>query len=291
MRIVFFGTPNLAVPTLRALVDAGHDIALVVTQPDRRRGRGTTTTPSPVKAAAEELGLPVSHRVADALDADVELGVLVAFGRIIKPEILDALRIINLHPSLLPRWRGATPAEAAILAGDERTGISIMQLGNEMDAGPVYGTYETRIDPTETAMQLYDRLIFEGNRMLLDMLAHGLPVPVPQQGEPTYCGKLSPEDFHIDWSCSADQIIRLTRIGRPWTTIGGKRLLVLEANQVADLEATTGHEADRESGTLVGTVVQCGTGALELRTVQPEGKRRLDAEDWRRGVPPDARLV
>src|SRR5205807_7717429 len=138
LRLAFLGTPEAAVPPLRALVNAGHDVVLVVTQPDKRRGRGSATMPSPVKAAALELGLPVTERVDDVLDANVELGVVVAFGRLIKPQVLDKVPMINMHFSLLPRWRGAAPVERAILAGDRETGVAIMQLEEGLDTGPVY---------------------------------------------------------------------------------------------------------------------------------------------------------
>ena len=141
----------MAVPPLRALVAAGHDVALVVTRPDRRRGRGTAASPSPVKAAALELGLPVSHDVDDALGADAELGVVVAFGRIIKPHVLEALPMINVHFSLLPRWRGAAPVERALLAGDEVTGVCVMGVEETLDTGPVYGCRTVPIPGDTTA--------------------------------------------------------------------------------------------------------------------------------------------
>ena len=140
MRLAFLGTPAMAVPPLRALIDAGHDVALVVTRPDAKRGRGSTTSPSPVKSAAIDLGIPVTHTVDDvlALDPPAELGVVVAFGRIIKPHVLAELPMINLHFSLLPRWRGAAPVERALLAGDEVTGVCVMDVEEGLDTGAVY---------------------------------------------------------------------------------------------------------------------------------------------------------
>lgn len=278
-RIVYLGTPQLAVSTLRALYDAGHDIVLVVSQADKRRGRNGALAPSPVKAAALELGLPVTDSMKDVVDVDADMGVLVAFGRVIRPEILEHIRIINLHPSLLPRWRGATPVEAAILAGDEISGICLMQLANEMDAGPIFSTYSTPIEAEETAAELYRRLFEKGNDMLLELLQKQLPEPVPQVGEATYCGKFSPDDFRIDWRKPAISVERLTRIGRPWTTFRSRRVLVTAATAIPD-EA----EMVRSIGSLHGVNVQTGDGVLRLKSVQPEGKAVMDAQSWTNGL-------
>ena len=153
-RLAFLGTPEVAVGFLRALHDAGHDVALVVTAPDRRRGRGTALTPTPVKLCALGLGLPVSGRVADVLYAKVELGVVVAFGTLIRADVLAQVPMVNLHFSLLPRWRGATPVERAILAGDDRTGVCLMALDEGLDTGPVYARVEAPILPRETGAEL-----------------------------------------------------------------------------------------------------------------------------------------
>ena len=152
---------------------AGHDIALVVTQPDRRRARGAGLLPTPVKAAALELGLAVTDRVDDALDAGAELGVVVAFGRLIKPHVLAKLPMVNLHFSLLPRWRGAAPVERAILAGDTETGVCLMALEEGLDTGPVYACQRVTIGPEETAEELRDRLVEIGTAMLVERLAEG----------------------------------------------------------------------------------------------------------------------
>lgn len=280
-RIVFFGTPEISVPTLRALHEAGHDIALVVSQADKRRGRRGELAPSPVKEAALELGLPVTDKVKDVLAVEADYGVLVAFGRMIKPDVLAHFPIINLHPSLLPRWRGATPAEAAILAGDTKTGICLMQLVEEMDAGPIYETYETVIEPGERAATLYERLFAVGNELLVNMLNGSLPLPIPQSGEPTYCGKLSPEDFHIDWNKPAEHIQRLTRIGRPWTTFRGKRVLILDA----EMKVVDGQPAQMR-GSMIGPDVVTVDGLLTLKRVQPEGKGPMDAASWINGARP-----
>jgi methionyl-tRNA formyltransferase len=250
---------------------------LVVSQADKRRGRSGRISASPVKAVAQELGIPVTSRVRDVLDVDADLGVLVAFGRIISTEILEHLTIVNLHPSLLPRWRGATPGEAAIMAGDHETGICLMQLAEEMDAGPIYTSWKTFIQPQETASALYERLFEKGNEMLVELLSDELPTPEPQQGEPTYCGRFSSADFRIDWTQPAERIQRLTRIGRPWTTFRDRRVVVVSAT--ADVDKNIG-----KPGELQGVDVQTGEGVLSLSIVQPEGKAAMDARSWTNGL-------
>ena len=165
----------MAVGPLRALVEAGHDVVLVVSQPDRRRGRGSALVPSPVKAAALDLGLPVSDRVDDVIDAGAELGVVVAFGRLIKPHVLDAVPMVNLHFSLLPRWRGAAPVEWSILSGDTVTGAAVMALEAGLDTGPVYAVEETEIDPDESADELRTRLAEAGSALLVRLLGRRAP--------------------------------------------------------------------------------------------------------------------
>ncbi|MFP5255975.1 MAG: methionyl-tRNA formyltransferase [Acidimicrobiia bacterium] len=268
-RLAFLGTPDLAVPPLRALVDAGFEVALVVTQPDRRRGRGSALLPSPVKAAAVELGLPVSHEVDAVLDADVELGVVVAFGRLIKPHVLERVPMVNLHFSLLPRWRGAAPVERAILAGDERTGVDLMAVEEGLDTGGVYARAEVPIGPDDTLEDLRSRLVEAGTTLLVDTLSEGLPAPVPQQGEPTYAAKIEPSELAIDWTRTAVEVHRLVRLGGAWTTVGGRRLKVWRT-----------HVPPRGEG----PVVPAGDGPVELVEVQPEGKPRMAAAAWVNGA-------
>src|SRR4029079_8153688 len=172
-RLVFLGTPQMAVPALRALVDAGFDVALVVTRIDKRRGRGSELMPSPVKATALELGLPVSHSVDDVLAVGADLGVVVAFGQLIKPHVLDVMPMVNLHFSLLPRWRGAAPVERALLAGDSETGVCLMQLEEGLDTGPVYRVVVVPIGPTITADELRRELVDVGTSLLVDELRAG----------------------------------------------------------------------------------------------------------------------
>ncbi|MEY2422648.1 MAG: methionyl-tRNA formyltransferase [Acidimicrobiaceae bacterium] len=260
----------MAVPTLRALVEAGHDVALVVTAADKRRGRGGALLPSPVKAAALELGLPVTDRIDDLLDIvpPAELGVVVAYGRLIKPHILDAVPMINVHFSLLPRWRGAAPLERAILAGDERTGVCIMDIEEGLDTGAVYRCTEVVIDPDASADELRADLVDAGTRLVLDVLDNGLGTPTPQSGEPVYAHKIQPAELQLDWTKPAIDLHRLVRLGGAWTTHDGKRLKV----QRTALPAGT------------GVVVPTGTEPIELVEVQPEGKPRMPARAWANGA-------
>jgi methionyl-tRNA formyltransferase len=284
LRLAYLGTPEAAVPPLHALVDAGHDVAVVVSQADKKRGRGGALVPSPVKAAAMELGLPVPSRVADVVDAGVDLGVVVAFGRLIKPDVLARVPMINVHFSLLPRWRGAAPVERAILAGDVETGVDIMQLEEGLDTGPVYAEERVPIGAEETAADLRARLVELGTGMLVDVLSRPLPTPVPQRGEPTYAAKLEPSELRIDWTRSAEEIHRLVRLGLAWTTFRGARLRILRARPSVGVLGPG--ETD---GLLVGT----GRGTLELDEVQPEGKGRQPAAAWRNGarIRPGERFV
>jgi methionyl-tRNA formyltransferase len=283
----------MAVRPLRALVDAGHDIALCVTRPDRRRGRGSAVTPSPVKDAARELGIAVSHSMEDVADAGVELAVVVAYGRIIPAALLARVPMVNLHFSLLPRWRGAAPVERALLAGDHETGVCLMKVEEGLDTGPVYARLAVPIRDDEGLPALRDELVAAGCELLVASLAHGvagLPVPAPQSGVPTIASKLTQEDLQLRWEQSAVQLHRVVRLGRAWTTFRGKRLGVLKATPVvapdgtgppdgAGAPGTTG-----PPGTLVGTVVCTGDGALQLEEVQPESRTPMPADDWARGV-------
>jgi methionyl-tRNA formyltransferase len=276
-RLAYLGTPEAAVPPLRALVAAGHEVALVVTRPDRRRGRGSATSASPVKEAATDLGLEVTDDLAAVGGAGVELGVVVAYGRLVPAALLETVPMVNLHFSLLPRWRGAAPVERAILAGDEATGVSLMSLEAGLDTGPVYAERTVAIGHTETAEQLRGRLVEIGSEMLVALLEAELPVPRPQQGEPTYAEKLTPADLELQWARPAAELARVVRAGRAWTTVEGRRLRVLGA-EVADAPS------EAAAGTLLGDTVTAGTGALRLLRVQPEGSRPMAAADWRRGA-------
>jgi methionyl-tRNA formyltransferase len=288
-RLVFLGTPEAAAAPLRALVDAGHDVALVVTRPDKRRGRGNTLHPSPVKAAAVELGLPVTDQLDDVVPAGAELGVVVAYGRIIPAAILDQLPMVNLHFSLLPRWRGAAPVERAILEGDAETGVCLMAVEAGLDTGGIYARADTVIGDDETAAELRSRLVALGCQLLVDHLAEGvagLPMPRDQVGIPSYAEKITPAELAIRWDEPAVQIRRVVRIGRAWTTFRGRRLGVRRVAAAPPSSGAPGEDG-RAPGTLEGMTVAAGAGSrLALVSVQPDGKRPMGAAEWLRGVRP-----
>ena len=277
-RLVYLGTPDVAVEPLRALVTAGFEVALVVTRVDKRRGRGSDLAPSPVKAAALELGLPVSHAVDDVVDVGADLGVVVAYGQLITRPVLERLAFVNLHFSLLPRWRGAAPVERALLAGDDRTGVCLMLLEEGLDTGPVFARVEMLVPMRATLASLRGTLIDEGSALLVDQLRAGLGPPTPQQGEATYAAKIDPAELLLDWGRSSIDLDRRVRLGGAHTTFRGRRLKVLEAEPV--------DVAIGAPGTLEGLVVAAASGGLALVTVQPEGKAPQPATAWRNGARP-----
>jgi methionyl-tRNA formyltransferase len=268
VKLVYLGTPDMAVAPLRALVDAGHEVMLVVTRVDKRRGRGSELSASPVKAAALELGLAVSHSVDDVLEAvserGAELGVVVAFGQIIKPHVLAEIPMVNLHFSLLPRWRGAAPVERALLAGDASTGVCVMAVEEGLDTGGVYARQDVPIGPETTAVELRAELVEAGTALLVETLARPLDDwigdPEPQTGEVTHAAKFTAADFEIDWSMPVADVHRLIRVGGAWTTFRDKRLKI---NQARLLD-----------------------GRLRPVVVQPEGKAAMAFDDWRNGARP-----
>jgi methionyl-tRNA formyltransferase len=279
--LVYLGTPAPAVPPLRALVAAGHEVRLVVTGPDRRRGRGTAPTPSPVKAEARRLGLPVAHDLDEALGTGAQLGVVVAYGHLVPERVLQGLPMLNLHFSLLPRWRGAAPVERAILAGDQVTGVCVMALERELDTGPLYACEELSIVPGEHLGPLRDRLVAAGTRLLVHVLDGPLPEPRPQRGEPTYAGKLDPAELRLTFERPAPELERVVRLERAWTTWRSRRLLVLDAEAVAGPA-----DGSLPPGTLEGDAVAAATSTLRLRRVQPEGRAPMPAAEWLRGARP-----
>ena len=277
MKLVYLGTPDAAVPPLRALVAAGHEIALVVSRADKRRGRGGGDAASPVKAAATELGLPITDRVDEVIHAGATLGVVVAFGQIIKPHVLAVVPMVNLHFSLLPRWRGAAPVERAILAGDSETGVAVMDVEEGLDTGGIYREARGAIGADETAEELRARLVVLGTDLLVEGIAVGLGLPRPQAGEPTYAKKIESDELRLDWMQPADVLHRVVRVGGAWTTFRGARLKVHRA-RVSD--------ATLPPGQLDGTTVGTGRGGLELLDVQPEGRAAQPASAWRNGARP-----
>lgn len=279
-RIAYLGTPDVAVPPLQALVAAGFDIPIVVSGPDKRRGRGSTLHPSPVKAAALELGLTVTDQINDLLDLELDLGVVVAYGHIIRPPVLAHLDMVNLHFSLLPRWRGAAPVERALLEGDEVTGVCLMALEEGLDTGGVYRRVERLIGDADTLDTLRGDLVEIGSEVLVSALSEGLGEPEPQLGEPTYARKIQAEDLHLDLEDAAAVVNRVIRLGRAWTTLNGARFRIWEATVIPDRhDLAPGELVVGKSAVIVG----CGQGALDLLTVQPEGKARMGSRDWANG--------
>jgi methionyl-tRNA formyltransferase len=278
-RLAFLGSPDAAVPPLEALVAAGHEVSLVVSRADARRGRGAARTASPVKRAALDLGLSVTDDLDAVTGAGAELGVVVAYGRIIPRRVLDALAMVNVHFSLLPRWRGAAPVERAVLAGDTVTGVSLMRLDEGLDTGPVVGSAAVEIGTGEHAAALTRRLSDTGARLLVDALAGGvgaLAAGSAQVGTPTYAEKIGPDELRLDWERPATELERVVRLDRAWTTWRGERLRVLDAEAVEGAGLAPGARRDA----LIGT----GAGSLRLLLVQPAGRRPMDADAWGRGV-------
>lgn len=283
-RVAFLGTPELAVPVLRVLVEAGIEVGHVITRVDKRRARGNDLYPSPVKVAALELGLTVSHKVDDLLeqhrDKPFDLAVVVAYGALIKPHVLAEIPMVNLHVSLLPKWRGAAPIERALLAGDAQTGVCLMQIEEGLDTGGVIGVRTMAITDSTTADDIRTQLIAEGSQLLIEQLKFGLDPVVPQTGRATYAEKIDSSELRINWSNSAREISRLIRLGNAWTIFRGKRLKIHQADVI--------HETSGEVGSLVVTKNSVGvatsSGFLELKIVQPEGKPRMDVVSWINGT-------
>ena len=304
-RIVYFGTPQTAVPPLEALHAAGYTVDLVVTRPPSRRSRSGDPIPTPVAAAAAELGVNVAVDLCDEAVlravSTADLGVLVAYGELIGPEILDRLAMVNLHFSLLPRWRGAAPVEHAILAGDAETGVCLIDVAPDFDEGAVYRQSATPIGAQESADELRARLCGIGVEMLLEALAGGLGEPQPQSGEITLAEKIASSQMRIDWAMPAERIHRLVRVGGAWTTFRSGRLKILQARwQSASSiggagsgDAGSGGRAgsgDAGSGGRVvsvdagGIIVSTGDGLLALQTVQAAGRSIMAAADWQNGA-------
>ena len=289
MKIVFMGTPAFSVPVLEALV-AGHEVACVYTQPPRPAGRGKADRPGPVHQRAVELGLAVRHpqslRTAEAQAEFAALGadiaVVVAYGLILPQVVLDAPRLgcLNIHASLLPRWRGAAPIHRAIMAGDDETGVCIMQMDAGLDTGPVLLREATPIGAEETTADLHDRLSAMGAALIVQALA-ALPLPAtPQPSDGvTYAAKIDKTEARIDWTRPADQVDRLIRGLSPfpgaWCDMGGERVKLLRC-RVAKGQGAPG----QVTGPLT---IACGEGAVEVTLAQREGKRAMAPADFLRG--------
>ncbi len=296
MRVVFMGTPDFSVPVLQALVDAGHEIAAVYCQPPRPAGRGKKDRPSPVQKRAEELGLKVRHPVSlntpeaqedfAALNADV--AVVVAYGLILPQAVLDApvLGCLNIHASLLPRWRGAAPIHRAIMAGDHETGICIMQMDAGLDTGPVLLREPVPITPEDTTGQLHDRLSQIGAALIVQALGRLdtlTPVPQPEDGV-TYAAKIDKAEARVDWNCPAEVVDRHIRGLSPfpgaWTEIGGSRVKLLDS-RIAQGQGAPGQVLDARDG----LIMACGRGAVSVTRLQRAGRGAQDAASFLRGNP------
>jgi methionyl-tRNA formyltransferase len=302
MRVIFMGTPDFAVPALRALMAAGHDVCAVYTQPPRPGGRrGRELTPTPVHRVAEELGIPVHHPASlkgaeeqaefAALGADV--AVVAAYGLLLPQAVLDAPThgCLNLHASLLPRWRGAAPIQRAILAGDERTGVQVMQMELGLDTGAVRAGSEVTIG-TKNIGQITDELSQSGSELIVRVLANlsAFP-PVPQGAEGvTYAHKIDKAETRIDWNASAEMVLRQIRAFAPapgaWCEIAGERCKLLAA-EAASGSGAPGAVLDDQ------LTVACGTGAIRPTMLQRAGKPALPRADLLRGwvIAPGTRLA
>lgn len=298
MRIVFAGTPEPAVPSLVALVEAGHEVVGVVTRPDAPAGRGKKLTASPVAQKAVELGLEVV-KPAHPRDEDFvawltakqpEACPVVAYGALVPQHVLDIPTHgwLNLHFSLLPAWRGAAPVQRSIMAGETTTGASVFELVAELDAGPVYRTLTEPVGPLDTSADLLDRLARHGAGLLVDTLAAieqgERPTPQPAEGV-TPAPKITVEQTRIDWTRPAAEVGALVRGANPnpgaWTTLDGERFKVWLATPADDAPALApGQLAATKRQLLVGT----GDGALELLRVQAVGKKEMAGADWARGM-------
>ncbi|WP_071674551.1 methionyl-tRNA formyltransferase [Nioella nitratireducens] len=293
MRVVFMGTPDFSVPVLEALVEAGHEVAAVYCQPPRRAGRGKKERLTPVHAKAESLGLEVRHPVSlkseeaqaefAALKADV--AVVVAYGLLLPQAVLDAPAqgCLNIHASLLPRWRGAAPIHRAIMAGDAETGVCIMQMEAGLDTGPVLLRKATPIAAEETTQDLHDRLSVMGAAAIveaLNRLADLVAEPQPDEGV-TYAHKIDKAEAQIDWTASAAEIDRQIRGLSPfpgaWTMLAGKRLKLLRCRLAKG--------AGAPGAVLDGLTIACGTDAVQVTEVQAEGRGRQAADEFLRGTP------
>lgn len=292
MKVVFMGTPEFSVAALDALVGAGHEIVAAYTQPPRAAGRGKKDRPSPVQHRAAEFGIPVRHP-ATLLDTDeqaafadlnADVAVVVAYGLILSAPVLAAPRLgcLNIHASLLPRWRGAAPIQRAVMAGDTETGISIMLMELGLDTGPVLMSRATPIGPTDTSGELHDRLSALGAELIIDALAGVETLVAEPQSEDavTYAVKVAKAEARVDWTRPAVEIDRQIRGLSPfpgaWTDVDGERVKLLRS-KLADGSGTPGTH-------LGGFRLACGEGAVQILEAQRPGKRPMEAQEFLRGL-------
>ena len=293
-RILVAGTPDFALASLEALVAVGYAPCAVLTQPDRPAGRGKQLTASPVKTFAQSQGIPVlqpatlrdDEQVATLADLEPDVMIVAAYGLILPQAVLDVPRAgcLNVHASLLPRWRGAAPIQAAILAGDEQTGVCLMQMEAGLDTGPVFACEPVDIGEREDAGQLHDRLAAAGGQLLVahlgDILAGRIQARPQDDAMATYAPKIRPADAQLDWRLSAAELERMVRAYDPapgaWFMAGNERTKCWQAREVAGNAAP---------GTVLnagpdGIVVACGQGALRLESLQRPGKRAVTAAEY-----------
>ncbi len=285
-RIAFLGTPSIAVPTLQAIIDADYDVALVVSGADKRRGRGKETSPTPVKALALEYDIATSANVDDLLavhESDpIDLAVVVAFGQIIRTNVLMQIPMINLHFSALPRWRGAAPVERAILEGDNATAIDVITVAEGLDEGDIWAELPWPISPDATLLETWNDMAHAGAQLIVGTMQAGFTNPRAQTGDPVYAKKIQNHDLRLDWTKTAVELHRLIRIGNAWTEYDGQRFKIHDATVEPESNLTAGEIGDLVAGT--------GDGGLRLVTVQPAGKPRMDAEAWVHGAQPNGQF-
>ena len=293
MRVAFMGTPEFSVPALSALIEAGHEIACVYSQPPRPAGRGHKRRLSPIQELAESLDLDARQPSslgektvqAEFLSLNADVAVVVAYGLILPKPILSAPRLgcLNIHASLLPRWRGAAPIQRAILAGESETGITIMQIDDGLDTGPILAVERVPITKKTTASNLHDELAKIGARLIVEVLSDDLPSPVSQPEEGvTYAQKLDRAEGRIDWTRTSSEIDRRVRALNPWPGVWCE--LNSERLQILSVKPVNGSGVP---GTVIAEplIVACGEGALQIDQVQRAGRSKMPTADFVRGYP------
>jgi methionyl-tRNA formyltransferase len=301
LRIVFFGTPAFAVPTLEALLASRHAVVAVVTQPDRPRGRGQKTSFAPVKTSAAAASLPVfqpgtlkdGSLAAELAALKADLGVVAAYGKILTDAVLGAPRLgmLNVHASLLPRYRGAAPVHRAVMAGERETGITIMRVVKALDAGPMLATARRPIGTDETSDEIEHDLARIGARLLVttidDLLAGGLAETAQAESEATYAARLTKDDGRVDWALTAESIHNLIRGLHPWphafTFLEGRRFILLRSSASSE-------DSNERPGTILEAAgdrlsVAAGTGVVHVAELQAEGKRPMPVREFLAGHP------
>lgn len=301
MKVVFMGTPDFSVPALNALVEGGHEVALVVSQPDKPKGRGKAMQMTPVKARAVELGLPVAtplkvrgneEFLTQLREINPDVIVVIAYGQILTKDVLYLAKYgcVNIHASLLPKYRGAAPIQWAVIDGEKVSGVTTMQMNEGIDTGDMLDRVEVELSEDETGGSLFDKLAEAGGKLILktlEKIENGTSVPIPQTGESNYVGTISKAMGEIDWNKSAEVIERLIRGLNPWPsayTLLDEKTLKLWRAKVNVYPSDTAYlpgqitRVDKDSFT-----VQCGEGTLTITELQLEGKKRMETDAFLRG--------